>query len=322
MTRFVVLLIAITVLAGGWIAAWFLAAGAIKNNAEQFMRAGLDTSVQVACEKFDVGGFPLSLEASCAGLQVWAGDLTLSLPRIKVMASVFRPTRALVQATGPARITDAFSGSSRKVRWDDLRASVTTNGWALERLELEASNLELVDNIVGEKLIARVKRFEALLTDIEQKYDRAGAVVQLAALMRVEQLVFPEFELADTELRLEATVDAIPDDFRKWSLQTIAGNWFRRQTGIDLLAFEGRDGISEFELSGRLSTTEQARLSGDFALQTKNVTERLARLIEPTSLQILFGYPSGDGGRDQSYTLRHGVLLAGNLPILTFEAMN
>jgi len=322
MTRFVVLLMAITVLAGGWIAAWFLAAGAIKNNAEQFMRASLDTSVWVVCEKFDVGGFPLKLEATCTNFRLSANDLALSLPRIKVTAEIYRPTRALVQATGPARITDAFSGSSREVRWDGLRALVVTNGWALERLELEASNLELVDDIVGEKLIVRAKRFETLLTDIPQKYNQADALVQLAALMRAEQIIFPEFELADTELRLEATIDAIPDDLRKWSLQTIAGNWFEFRTGVDLLAFTGRDGFSEFELSGRLSATEQARLSGDFALQTKNVTERLGRLIDPTSLQILFGYPSEDGGRDQSYTLRHGVLLAGNLPILTFEAMN
>ncbi len=322
MARFVVLVKAVTLIAAGWIVVWFLAAGAIKNNAEQFMRASLDTSVQVICEKFDVGGFPLKLEASCTNLRVSAGDLTFSLPRIKVVAPLYFPIRALVQATGPARITDAFSGSSREVRWDDLRASVYTNGWALERLALEADNLELVDNIIAEKLIVRVQRLEALLTDTAQKYNEAGALVQLAALMRAEQIIFPEFDLADTQLRLEATIDAIPDDMRQWSLQTIAANWFDRRTGIDLVAFEGRDGISEFELSGRLSATEQARLSGDFALQTQNVTERLARLFDPTSLQILFGYPGKDGVRDQSYTLRHGVLLAGNLPILTFEAMN
>jgi len=322
MSRFVVLLITITAIAGIlWVGAWFTAASVIKSKAGQFMQASLATPYEVQCESFAVGGFPLRFDATCDNLVIYGNDITLSLPEIKLTVLVYRPTLALFSATGPAQITDAFSGSRRQIRWDNLRVSVRTNGWALAGLFVEADNLELIDNIVGEKLIARVGRFKARLLDDAKNYNKPGALAQLAAFMRADKVTLGEFDLADANLRLTASIDAIPDDFRRWSPATIAGNWFSGKTGIDLLTFSGNDARSEFELSGRLSATEQGRLSGNFGLDTQNIAERLQPVIDATMLQVLFGFPAKDGSRYQSYTLRYGVLLAGNLPILTFDSL-
>ena len=321
MSRFVVLLSAITVVAGGWIAAWFTLATVITDKANQFMQASLSTSRPVQCEKLSVGGFPLSFDVTCTKLLARAGDITLSLPQIKASVLIYRPTRMRVSVTAPAQISDAFSGSRRQVRWDNLRALFVTNGWALDHLSIAADNLELVDNLVGEKPVARVRLFAADLIDNPQKYNKPKALVQLNAFVRADEITLGELDLANANLRLKANIDAIPDDLRKWSLATIARNWFRRKTGIDLVSFTGADGISEFKLSGQLSATGQGRLSGDFALHTQNVTERLQPLFDPTTLQILFGFPGNGASRDQFYSLRHGVLLAGNLPILTVGAL-
>ncbi len=322
MKRLVVLLSVIIVIVAGWIAAWFTAAAVIKSKAGQFMQASLNTPRQIQCEKFAVFGFPFSFEATCANLVISANDISLFLPQITAAIAISRPTSLLISAVGPAVINDAFSGSRRQISWDDLSVFVSTNGWALERLFIKANNLELMDNIAGEKLLARADSFKATLVDKPDQYNKAASLAQLAARVSVDKVSLPEFDLIDANLRLAATIDAIPDDIRQWSLATLASNWFTEKTGIDLMAFTGADARSEFKLSGSLSATGQARLSGDFSLYTQNITERLVRFIDLTTLQILFGFPNKDNSRDQSYSLRHGVLLAGNLPILTFNSLN
>ncbi len=318
----VVLLSVIIVIIAGWVVAWFAVAGVIKLKASQFMAASANTSRQIQCEKFAVSGFPWRFDVTCANLVISASDISFSLPEITATVLIYRPTGLTVSAFGPAQITDAFSGSARLVRWDNLRLSVRTNGWALKSFFVNADNFELVDNIAGEKLVARVASFSASLVDNPDKYNKAASLAQLSALVRAGKVSLPEFDLTNANLRLAATIDAIADDIRQWSLATIASNWFAGKTGIDLSAFSGADARSEFDLSGRLSANGQARLSGDFALYTKNVAERLVRFIDPTTLQILFGFPNRDNSRFQSYSLRHGVLLAGNLPVLTFSALN
>jgi len=321
MKRLVILPSVIIVVVAGWIVAWFVVAAVIKSQAGLFMQASLNTPRQIQCGKFDVSGFPFSFEATCANLVISANDISLSLPQITAAIAIYRPTSLLISAFGPARINDAFSGSRRKVSWDNLSAFVSTNGWALECFFIKASNLDLMDNIAGEKLLARVGRFKATLVDKPDQYNKAASLAQLSARLSADKVSLPEFDLIDANLRLAATISAIPDDIRQWSLSTLAKNWFTEKTGIDLMAFTGADARSEFKLSGGLSATGQARLSGDFSLYTQN-TERLARFIDMTTLQILFGFPNKDNSRDQSYSLRHGVLLAGNLPVLTFDSLN
>jgi len=322
MKPLVVLLSVIIVIISGWIVAWFAVAAVIKSKADQLIARSANTSRQIQCERFGVSGFPWRFDVTCANLVISANDISFSLPMIKASLLIYRPNGLTVSAIGPVQINDAFSGSARRIGWDNLRLSVRTNGLALESFFVKADNLELVDNIAGEKLVARVASFTASLVDNPDKYNKTTALAQLSALVRADKVSLPEFSLTGTNLRLAATIDAIPDDMRQWSLATLARNWFADKTGIDLLSFSGISANSEFELSGRLSATGQARLSGDFALTTKNVAERLARFIAPTTLQILFGFPNRDNSRFQSYSLRHGVLLAGNLPVVTFDRLN
>ncbi|VAW15525.1 hypothetical protein MNBD_ALPHA12-634 [hydrothermal vent metagenome] len=322
MKRLVVLISIIIMVVAGWIVAWFAVAIAIKTRADQFMQASLNAAPQIECKKFIVSGFPFDLVLTCSNLVVRDGDISFSLPRIKAAMQVFSPTSMEISASGPAAIKDDFSGSRRQIGWDYLNVFVRTNGWALDRVSIAAGNLEFIDNLAGEKLLMRIERFKAELADNPDKYNKNAALVQLSALVGANKVTLAEFDLTDASLRLEATIGAIPDDIRQWSLSRLASNWFREKTGIELVAFTGADARSEFKLVGSLSANGQARLSGDFALHTKNIMDRLQRFIDPTTLQILFGFPNKDNSRDQSYSLRHGVLLAGNLPVLTFNALN
>lgn len=321
MLRFKILIVVVLLVFGGWTAGWFYGSSRISDEINAWLQTSQAGPEPVRCERLDIAGFPFRIDVSCTGLEITSGDYSFSLARIAATVLVYRPTHALIFATGPASFSDAFSGSSREFRWDNLRASARTNGWALARISVEADNVELVDTLVGEKLVARIGRAQAHLLDIPENYDADAGLAQWNLLARITGADIPEFDVSGAKIELEAIVQAMPDDIRLISASRIARNWFEAGAGIEISKLDGSDKQSILQMTGRLSTTEQARLSGDFGLHTENIADRLSPYFKPPVLQILFGFPDENGDYDQSFSLRHGVLLAGNLPVLTLPPL-
>ena len=321
MKRFSWLLILIILIVGAWTAAWFYAATRLKEEANAFFASTSQAPQQINCAQFSVAGYPFRFDITCKDLSITDMDQTLFIPQIKGSILVYRPTHFLMFATGPANITDSFSGSRRQLNWEDLRASLRTNGWQLARLSIEAQNVELLDLLIGETQIAKVEHFQAHLINVDEESAEHATLAQIAALANIENANAPEFNVTDANIELQAKLSAMPDDLRLWTPANIARIWHQTQTGIELVKLEGNDLVSSFAINGSVTTTAQAMMSGNFDFFSNNFAERFDPFLDQTSQQVVFGLKGEDGSNYQSYSLVHGVLLAGNLPILTFGPM-
>lgn len=321
MNRFLSLIIFVAIVVIGWTAAWFFAAEKIQDEARTFFAGSKNTQQQVNCEGLDVDGFPFRFDVTCTEFSISDLDLLIKIPEIKATILVYRPTHLLAFAQGPLTFDDSFSGSKREIQWDSFKASFRTNGWALARASIEAANVKLFDNLIGQVMIAGVQNAQMHLLTDEETAENETELMQLFALAKLENATAPEFDVANANLNFEATLNAMPDDLRQWTPAIIAKNWFETQTGVQVQKLTGEDDKSNFSIIGEFTTTAQAMLSGNFDFFSTDFALRFDTFLEPTAVQVLFGSKGEDGSHYQSYSLVHGVLLAGNLPILTFGPM-
>ncbi len=321
MKRILFLMIFIAVVVAGWSGAWLYAAQRIKSEANAYMASTYDTTRQVDCQQLSVGGFPFRLDVTCTGFSLAINDLNIQIPQLQATALVYRPTHALIFARGPASIRDSFSGSNRQVNWTTLRASVRTNGWSLARISIEAENLQVIDNLLAPITIAASKSINLHLINDPAAFDEKNNLQTLGAFATLEAVEIPEISITDGSVQAQITLSAMPGDIRKWTPANLARNWFENQTGIDVLKFEGSDQASSFSILGNLTTTAQAMPDGNFDFTSKNLDSRFAPLLDQTGIDVIFGNPAEDGSRYQSYTVRHGVVLAGNIPLLTLAPL-
>jgi len=314
-------MIFIIVIVAGWSAVWIYAAQRINAEAGSLFASTANTQQQVSCEQFSVSGFPFRFDITCTNLTLSSIDTSLKIPEIKVTALVYRPTHALVFAEGPAVMENIFSGSKRQLSWNSLRASVRTNGWSLVRVSIEGENIELVDTLIGQTLIASSQQINLHLIDDPDLYDDEKKLQSFGVFVTLADAGVPEIAIANASAQVQATISAMPDDLRLWTLANISSNWFENQTGIDVLKFEGNDESSSFSILGNLTTTAQAMPNGDFDFTSKNLETRFSAFLDEAAQDVAFGQLSEDGTRYQSYAVRHGVVLAGNLPLLTLAPL-
>lgn len=312
--RFKFLIGLVIVISVAYSAAWLYGSHLVRTQIEQAM-AGYATSASSAnCGNLGVGGFPFRFDVTCSSLEITEGDVAISLPRLQATVLVYRPTHLLWFAEGPLSYTDAFTGARQEVRWTQLRGSLRTFYLALSRLSVEGEDVRLVDTLLGEREIATIAHVEAHALDMSELWNELTARSQIAVLVDATGINMAELEIADGAVRLEAEVPGVPDDIRRWSYPTFIVNW--RDDPINLIGLHAEDARSQVEVVGTIGTTLDAHLTGDFDLTTRNLHELLAEFIAPQMLGIFLGQQSDDGSYYRSYSIRDGVLLAGNLPVL------
>lgn len=304
----------VIVLALAYSAAWLFGAHMIRTQVEQAM-ADYTTEVSSAdCADLGISGFPFRFDVTCSDLSVTEGDIAISLPELKATVLVYRPTHLLWFAQGPASYDDAFTGTRQQLSWAQLRGSARSNGWALARISIEGEDFNLIDTLLGEREIASVAHLEAHALDMPEQWNELTARSEIAVLVDMVGVDMAELDLSDGSVRLEAEVPGIPDDMRRWTLPTLVANW--RDDPVRLIGLHAEDSRSEVNIVGTLGTTSDAHLTGDFDLTTRNVHELLTALVAPQMLDIFLGQQSDDGSYYRAYSIRDGVLLAGNLPVM------
>ncbi|HHS83232.1 MAG TPA: DUF2125 domain-containing protein [Devosia sp.] len=321
MNRFKVLAIIVVIILAGWTGAWMFASTKIRQMAQAQFAALKDQPQNLDCENLDISGFPFRFDVTCTYLAIHDLDRTITIPRVKLTVLVYRPTHALLFARGPATIQDSFSGARKELRWSSLQASLRTNGWALARFSLQVRDLIFLDTLVGDTTIAGADLFEAHLLEEESAYDPQNRRTTIAALARLDGLSVPDAAISGASATMQAKLRQMPDDLRLWRPATIAANWNETGTGLEAVELKGADATSSFSLVGRLTTTPQHMLSGNFDFFSSNVSDRLEGIVSPAIRQIAFGSKSEDGQNYQSYSLVHGVVLAGNIPITSLPPL-
>lgn len=312
--RFQILIGLMILLAATYSAAWFYGALLIKTNAAEILSGTVSPEGEASCADLGVSGFPFRFDITCTALTLVEADVTVKIPELKATVLVYRPTHLLWFAEGPATYEDAFSGTRREVAWDSMRGSARSNGWALARVSVEANQVTLSDTLVGTTELGRIASLQAHALDSPEKHDASTGLSEIAIFVGAEGGDLQELTIADGWLRLEAEVPGVPDDFRQWSLPVLVQNW--QVDPVRLVGLRAEDSQSAVDITGSIGTTADANLTGDFDLTTTNVYEPLSAFIAPVLLDAYLGQRNDDGTYYRSYSIRDGVLFAGNLPVM------
>lgn len=315
MNRFIGLGLTVLVITLAWVGLWFYGATQIRENFETAQQNAASQGTLLDCSNLEISGLPFRYDIFCSDLSVSANDVIVTLPKLTATVRIYAPTHALLFAEGPLNIDDAFTGSRREVTWDDLTLSARTNGFALARISATGSNFVLHDTIIDDFILGTMDQFEAHLMDAPETYDAESKTSSWALFARMNQATWPQLNIEDAQFRLEATFPTMPDDLRNLSLPVLAKNWADPNPKIDLHILEGQDALSSFSILGNVGLDSDAAWNGDFDVTTLGLDTRLGDLTSGPMMSIFLGDPTPDGKLYRAYSLRHGVLFAGNIPI-------
>lgn len=314
MKRIILLLALIVILVAGWSGAWLYAAGQISKQIA-LMATPAPGSPTVTCGNLSVTGFPFRFDVTCAQADISDGDIRIEVPEIKATALVYRPTHIIAFAEGPLRYTDAFFGTDQRIRWDNAKGSLRMNGWLLERLSLHMENLEYIDALLGETLIASAPVLEMHLLNMPERHDADTRLASFAGFARTEGATMPGYQIADGRVTFEAEISNLPDDIRLWSDPALPRLWQQADGRLTLLRLATDDSETSLLLEGELGLSPIGEVEGNMTLTSNGLAERFGDLI-PTELRgLVFGTPQADGGMKQIMTITRGAVIAGFAPL-------
>ncbi len=304
-----------------WSAGWLFAAGLLRKEVDALALADGETSPQVVCGTLDVSGFPFRFDISCTNASVVMADTLVEVPGLRASAMVYRPTHVRVSALGPARISDAFTGIEQQVAWSGMEGSLRLDDWRIARLSLAASGLEWQDTLFGESLIARVPQLEAHLLDIPEQHDAAADRAALAAYLRAEGIEAPGLAIATTNAELEAEVTGLPDDVRNWGAVPLLQDWQGAGGVLRIVGIRANDGTADLEAKGELSLNAEGYPTGNIAIDSLGVAERIGPFIEEPWRTLVLGVPGEDGRHTNQLNFAAGGLSSGLVPIAALPSL-
>jgi hypothetical protein len=139
----VLTIVLVLLLAAGWSAFWFYAAG----KAEETITGWLEREARLGrvydCGSRSIGGFPFRIEVRCAGATAQLRDiqppLSLRLPEVLIAAQIYQPTLLISEFTGPLELAESGQPAAL-VGWTLARTSVRGNPQSPERISVVLDN--------------------------------------------------------------------------------------------------------------------------------------------------------------------------------------
>jgi len=315
MKKLIALAIIVVLVAVGYSAAWFWAAGQAKDYVKQLETADGVEVPRLVCGSFSIGGFPFGFDATCTDASVQLGDISVELSGLKASVEVYRPTHVLIFAQGPVTVADAFTGSQSRVDFASAEASARLDGWRIGRVSLVVEAPVWTDTVLGDRLLAQADGFEAHLLDMPDRHDAAAGLASLAIYSKTTGLSAPGAGLAGGEATLEAELGNLGDDVRAYSDAELLRRWQEAGGRLVLTSLKGDAADLAFEVSGTLGLDSSGRAEGQLKLHSKGVVERLGPLLPADVRGMVTGAPAADGSYSQTLTLRAGVAFAGLVPV-------
>jgi len=314
MKRIILLLALIVIVVAGWSGAWLFFAGQISAQIALWANPAPGAPT-VTCANSSVAGFPFRFDVTCSNANIVDGDTQIEIAEIKATALVYRPTHVLAFVKGPARYTDAFFGTDQLMRWDNLEASLRLNGWLLERLSIHAENLEYLDTLLGETLVASAPMLEMHLLNMPERHNATNRLASFASYARTEGATIPAYQIADGRVTLEAEISNLPDDIRLWSDVALPQLWQQAGGRLKLTRFATDDTETSLLLEGDLGLSPIGEVEGNMTLVSNGLAERFGDLIPAQLRGVLFGTPQADGSMKQILTITRGAVIAGFAPL-------
>lgn len=314
MKKIIALGIVVLIVAVGYTAVWFWAAGQARDYVKTLETADGETMPRVTCESFGIGGFPFGFDATCTKATIVSGDVTITASGLKASAEVYNPTHVLVFAQSPVGVADAFTGSQGRLDFKDAQASARLNGWRIGRVSLIVDAPVWNDTVLADTLVAKADKVEVHLLDNPEKHDVAKGLAALAEYVDVDGLVAPGFEIVSGKATLEAEVTNLPDDVRTYGDADLLKRWQAAGGKLQVVGLKGDDGTTHFDATGTLGLDGSGRLEGQVKLNSNGVVERLGTTIPEQFKGLLLGGQAADGSYSQTVNIAAGVIFSGLMP--------
>lgn len=314
MKKIIALGVVILVLAAGYSAAWYWAAGQATAYVKTLETADGETMPRVVCGSLAITGFPFGFDATCADATIVSGDVTVSVSRLQAAAEVYRPTHLLLFAQSPVAIDDAFTGSKSRLDFASAQASVRLDGWRLGRASVVVTEPVWNDTVLDDRLLAKASKVEVHLVDVPAKHDAEKGLATLAQYVSVEALDAPGLEIGNGQSKLEAEITNLPNDVRTYADADLLQRWQAAGGKYLITVLEGGDATSAFDATGTLGLDGGGRLEGQLVLHSNGVVERLEGMIPPEYKGWIVGTPAEDGSYSQTLNIAAGVVFSGLVP--------
>src|SRR5688500_12978777 len=101
MRKFLLLAIAVLIVAGAWSGAWLYGAGQIRAAAASLAGNGDQSDPKITCGQLNVSGFPFRFDIECADVTMLSGDTMTTLAGFKATLLAYNPTQAKLSWLGP-----------------------------------------------------------------------------------------------------------------------------------------------------------------------------------------------------------------------------
>jgi hypothetical protein len=154
----------VVVLAAGWSALWFYAAGRAEADLAAWRESERQADRTQHCASQSIGGYPFRIEVRCdgAGLQLdGAPTLQLKLPTAVVAAQVYDPKLLIGEFTGPLEISEAGRPPAAIVNWNLGQASVRGLPSRVERASLVLAGPTVrAPSLAGDDAVLSARRLE------------------------------------------------------------------------------------------------------------------------------------------------------------------
>lgn len=296
-------------------AAWYYAAGLVRQEVERLAFADGETSPQLTCASLGISGYPFAFDIDCTDAVVVSGDLMVEVPGLRLSAMVYQPTHILASAKGPAQLSDAFTGQRSAVSWSSLDGSLRLTDQRIARLSIVGNDLSWNDLLLGDTVLAKSSHAEFHLLDMPEAHDADRKLASLALYLKADALDLPAATLANAALEVEAELSAIPDDLSAFGAAPILSAWQRAGGHLKIVGIRASDASADLDASGDLALDAQGFPTGTVAIDSKGVAERIGPLIEEPWRTLVLGVPGSDGRHTNQLNFRGGTLSSGLVPI-------
>lgn len=321
MKRFVIMIVIVLAISVLWMAGWFYIAGQVRTEIAYLAQADGISQPRLTCESLDVGGAPFSFSPRCQGAQITAADTTISIPDVRGTALFYRPFHIQAVATGPARVTDAFTGAAQEIDWSNLHASLRLAGSAIERFSVVADDLVYRDVLMAETELGTASRGEIHLVDATPAEPAPGTGMIYDFYAMLENVTSEPYDIAQGALAIDGQLTGVPDP-TLWGDPDLVAYWQAYDgrfslRGLDLTA----EGLS-LSAEGEASLAETGLLNGNLAIESRGISDRIAAIVgDPAVAQIVLGSPDDTGVSRQNLTITNGTVIVGILPIASLPPL-
>lgn len=315
MKRFIVMIVAVLVVCAIWMAGWFYVSGEIRSEIAYLAEADGITQPRLTCETLNVGGAPFSFSPRCDGAEITVEDTTISLANITGTALFYRPFHIQAFATGPARVTDAFTGAAQEIDWSNLHASLRIENGAIERVSALADDIVYTDTLFGQTEIGSAGRGEIHLLDTTPSDRQPGTGMLYDFYLTLEGVMSEPYDIANGDLVIDGRLSGVPDA-SLWSTPELLAYWQAYDGQIELRALNAdADGLT-LTAKGEARLNDLGQINGQVAITSEGIAGRIADLVgDPAMARMMLGNPDENGISRQTLTITNGNVVVGILPM-------